>query len=250
MRRSIAAVVFVALFATGCGNSLNAMDPAQSLGINPVIGLPVPIPGGQDATPLPSAGPLPPIGSSCQGGGSQHICLALKYVAYVAPGGGPVIDESQAIANVQAMNDLWRQCDVGFQMEQYVAASPASHQLNFETSSYQELDQVRRAFVDGSELVVVTTGTWNRSGSLGTSAANAWTAMPGGGPYGTVMEEPVGGFANIIAHELGHYLGLPHVSDVTDLMNPVIYSNSMQLTSEQCALGRSAAAFFWKRMYR
>jgi hypothetical protein len=75
--------------------------------------------------------------------------------------------------------------------------------------------------------------------------------MPGGGgPFGAILERPVASFANIIAHELGHYLNLYHVSDATDIMNPIIYSSSTKLTSSQCATARSAASFFWSKMYR
>lgn len=235
----------------GCQAPAGSMDPALLLGGDPVIGQAGPILSGTSPGPGPVSPPSAPIGSSCQGGGSSQICLALKYVVYVDPStGAPVVSESTAVSHVQAINQLWDQCGVQFQMERYLAVRPADYQLNFQTASYDELDQVRTAFADGGEMLVVTTGTWDRSGTLGATSANAWTAMPGSGPHGTVLEQPVSGFSNIIAHELGHYLNLLHVTDETDLMNPIIYAESSALSGDQCGNVRAAAAFFWPQMYR
>jgi hypothetical protein len=177
--------------------------------------------------------------------------LALKYVVYLNPDTRePVVTQARALANVHAVNQVWQQCGVHFQIEQFATVNPTDYGLNYLTVSYAELDSVRAAFADNGEMLVVTTGTWDRSGTLGSTAANAWTAMPGAGPHGTVMERPVSSFANIIAHELGHYMNLHHVDDEADLMNPIIYSNSGGLNSDQCATVRSAIAFFWPQMYR
>ena len=74
--------------------------------------------------------------------------------------------------------------------------------------------------------------------------------MPGGSPYGVVIEKPMGNFPNIVAHALGHYLNLDQVNDRTDVMNPVIDSGSTRLTRTQCNTARSAANYFWTRMQR
>jgi predicted Zn-dependent protease len=65
-------------------------------------------------------------------------------------------------------------------------------------------------------------------------SANAWTAMPGQTPSGAVLESRVADNANIIAHEVGHYLSLDHTSDQSNLMNPIIYDNSTTITEQQC----------------
>ena len=37
----------------------------------------------------------------------------------------------------------------------------------------------------------------------------------------------------VTAHEAGHYLGLNHVNDTTNLMNPVVFSTASGLTADQ-----------------
>jgi hypothetical protein len=70
---------------------------------------------------------------------------------------------------------------------------------------------------------------------------NAWTAMPGSSPSGTVIEGRVAAYPEMIAHELGHYLNLEHVKDATDLMNPIIYRTSTRLSPDQCENVRKTA---------
>jgi hypothetical protein len=225
------------------------MDPGRLLGTDLIAGRPGPILSGVGEKPGPTTLPLPPVGDTCARNGG--ICLALKYVSYLDPTrDAPITDRASAIANVRSINALWGQCGVGFQIEQYLAVRPEEHGLNFATGSTAELDRIRENFADNGELLVVTTGQWDRAGTLGDSLANAWTTMPGGGIHGVVLEEPVAGYTNIIGHELGHYLNLLHVRDELALMNPVIYANSLALSAEQCSIVRSAAAFFWARMYR
>ena len=58
---------------------------------------------------------------------------------------------------------------------------------------------------------------------------------------GAVLEAEVADNSNIVAHELGHYLNLDHVSDQTNLMNPVIYGYSKGLSENQCEEMRQTA---------
>ncbi|MGK5082624.1 matrixin family metalloprotease, partial [Bdellovibrionota bacterium FG-1] len=200
----------------------------------------------------PSATPTgaPIVGDSCQSSDPQHLCVALKYVPYLDGNGAPVVTSAQAIANVTAINKVWAQCNIGFQIDEFVPANPKDFGFSFQTANLSELDPIRTAFDDDHTLLVVTTGTWNRSGTLGNTGANAWTNMPGSGPYGAILEQPVGTNANIVAHELGHYLNLDHVSNLPQLMNPIIYDTSTQLTATECATARSAVTGYWKKMMR
>ena len=189
-------------------------------------------------------------GTSCATGDPNQICLALKYVVYADSAGNEVVSRDIALKNVVAINKIWSPCRIAFQIDEYIAVLPKDFGLLFNPANSIEMIGIRRSQVDDATLLVVTTGTWNRDGSLGATGANAWTSMPEEGPYGVVLERPVGDFSNIIAHELGHYLNLGHMDDANDLMNPVIYNASTQLTALQCEKARLAAGTYWQRMLR
>jgi hypothetical protein len=246
----LASIAFAASAAlAGCGGAPGGLGPGRMFATDSVVGLPPPIFGDVSQPTAPTSPPLPPIGDACSGSG--RICLALKYVSYLRPGdSSPVADREDAIRDVRAINSLWSQCGLSFQIESYQEARPESHGLNFGTRDMAELERIRKVFADRAQLLVVMTGEWDRTGSLGNSSANAWTTLPGSVAHGAVVEEPVVGFSNLLAHELGHYMSLLHVRDDHALMNPVIYSNSMALSAEQCSIVRSAAAYFWPKMYR
>jgi hypothetical protein len=176
--------------------------------------------------------------------------LAIRYVAFDDPSGRPALPRAAAEASVRSVNRIWAQCGISFQLEQYRPVAPADYRLEFGLADMAELDDVRNAFAEDDALLVVVTGKWRRSGSLGESAANAWTSMPGGPPYGAILEAPVAGFAGLVAHELGHYLGLSHERDVRDLMSSIIYTDSTRLTPGECSTARAVADADWKRMER
>jgi hypothetical protein len=179
-------------------------------------------------------------------GDSDHsqLCVALKYVAY-SGGSSPqaMVSRNQASYDVSQVNSIWSQCRIEFFVEEYAAINPSSRGLAYQPASDAELQRIRSSFGDSSRLLVVTTGTW--SGELGAAAANAWTVLPSVGPFGVVMEAMAGAISNLIAHELGHYLNLEHAEDVYNAMNPIIYTNSLNLTEAQCAEARATAISFW-----
>lgn len=202
------------------------------------------------------AGDIPPgtvdpdQGSGCAGKKPNQICLALKYLVFKNSSGTPVVSQTGADGIVSEVNSIWEQCGIYFTLEKYLAIDPNDYHLEYRTANYSDLTEIRNLFSDSNTLLVATTGTWNRYGSLGNTGANAWTSMPGSDPYGAILESPVSTNSNIIAHELGHYLNLLHVSDSYALMNPIIYSNSMNIYSSQCSTARSAALYFWQNMLR
>jgi hypothetical protein len=174
----------------------------------------------------------------------------MKYVVYADSSGNSVVSRDALVSNVAVIDMLWSQCNLGFQIDDLVVADAVSYGLNFNPSNNEELDQARSVFSTSDEILVITTGTWNRAGSLGSTGANAWANMPGSYVTGVVMEAPVGAYPNLIAHELGHYLNLGHASDSTNVMNPIIYSNSTQISEQQCASARAAARYWWSSMLR
>jgi hypothetical protein len=220
----------IAVTAAGC-------DPGAILGLSGDAGSTQFVPNYNEAPPAHQAG-LP-----CGDPDNTHLCIALNYVTYQDSSGQPIVNRAQATSNVQNINTVWDQCHVQFYLENYTAADPVNYKLDFAPSTSDELGNVRSAFTDHSRLTVVTTGQW--TGQLGSQAPNAWTEMPPVGPFGTVLEASVADVGNLIAHELGHYLNLQHVTDVYDVMNPVVYSNSINLTDDQCSMARATAISFW-----
>jgi hypothetical protein len=175
-------------------------------------------------------------------------CLSLRYVSYLDDGGESVLSAVRAQDNLDAINEVFDQCRIQFQVDHFTVVRPDSVDLNFNTETSEELFKIRSKFKDEDSLLVVNTGDW--SGSLGEGSANAWTMMPGTAPYGAILEESVANYPNIIAHELGHYLGLDHVDDSTQLMNPVIHSYSTELSEEECDIARDAIRIHWRAMTR
>ncbi|MFZ9596579.1 MAG: matrixin family metalloprotease [Bdellovibrionia bacterium] len=188
------------------------------------------------------------VGPSCRSQTGDLICLGLRYVVYEDDQGRALLTPSEVIKNLRAINQSWSSCGIQFQVDEYWSIFPEKMGLNLFPANESELPEIRNAFLSDSQLLVVTTQSWNRDGSLGHTAANAWTSLPGEVPYGVVMEDSVGAFPNLIAHELGHYLNLLHVEDQQNLMNPVIYTDSFALDSQQCEEARGAAHQFWKKM--
>lgn len=193
------------------------------------------------------------VGDSCRSSEPGKVCLALKYVVYRDPEDGQAIEDEKAVLrNLEAINRLWSPCEVQFQIDSYHAIVPSEHQLRYRTANYSELQDIRKRFQSDRELLIVTTGNWDRSGSLGNSWANAWTMLPGPGGdlYGAILERRVGATPNVAAHELGHYLSLDHVDDQKFLMSPLLSENSIRLSRDECRSARWAVRAFWKKMMR
>jgi hypothetical protein len=189
-----------------------------------------------------------PLSEPC--GHSHMLCLGIKYVSYVDRRGDEVESELGAIRDVEFANQLWRECGIQFQLDQYQNIRPQEYQLSYRTRNYDELNQIRSTFAQPGELLVVATGAWDRSGSLGNSWANAWTNLPGERLYGVVLEQNVSDYPQILAHELGHYLSLDHSRDARSLMYPIVSRYSARLSRQECRSARWAARTYWREMMR
>lgn len=209
-------------------------------------GAPTASSGGNGGVTQTGGNPNVAVGESCTSGDSNKICLAVHFVTYTDSSGTPTATQNQAATIIHEMNTLWSQCDIGFQIENYDPEDPTKYGLSYGAASQNELNQIRGQFSNpNDELLGVTTGPWG-------TTVNAWTAMPGESVYGAVMEASIVTYGNgiIYGHEFGHYLGLDHVSDTSNLMNPVIYTTSTTLTSSQCQTARDTANSYWSAMLR
>ena len=190
------------------------------------------------------------MGSSCKSGDPTQVCLGLKYVVYKSTKGQDVVSSENVVKVIEEVNQIWKQCSIAFQVDEYIPAQVESYKLNFSPANNAELEDIRKAFQDNDTLLVTTTGKWDRSGSLGNTGANAWASMPGELLYGVVLESTVGTFSNIIAHELGHYLNLDHEGDTSNLLSAIIGDYSKKLTQSQCAQAHATISKYWQRMVR
>jgi len=238
----------------GCGHSISSADLA---GLSPGVGAPSSPAGGGLASiptnpPSVGGGVSSRVGAlpGCHSNDSTQLCLALNYVVFSSPNGDPVVTAPIVYSGVSAINQIWEQCKIQFQVDQLLFVEPQKFHLPFHSSENSDLDEIRKQFMNHSTLLVVTTGKWDRNGSLGSTGANAWTTTPGENFYGAILEAPVGDYPNLIAHELGHYLNLDHVDDADELMNPMIYRRSTQLTQSECEVAQSAIQSYWRAMLR
>lgn len=169
----------------------------------------------------------------------NHLSLAVRFVSYVDDTTGEPVMSGEGIHQLtREMNQILRPCNLSYIAETIELVRPGDVGLPFNLASMSDLTPARERFDLPSELVVIYTGAWNH-GTMG--AGNAWTTLPGTSPSGAVVEEPVATSAVVVAHELGHYLSLDHVDDPANLLNPISYETSTELTQQQCQAMRNAA---------
>ena len=193
-------------------------------------------------TPLVSL-PTPPQEPTCVSTDSHSICIAVKVVSYKDSRGVPALSQKGAEIVVQEISDIWKACDIGFQVEEYVAIDPTAYGLQYGAGSANELQQIRQKFSNDKTFFLGVTGSW-------TTSAIAWTALPGGGPYGAVVDADYAADRVAVGHEIGHYQGLDHNNTSGNLMYPIVYSNDTTLTTAQCNFARQTDQVYWQAMLR
>ncbi|MBU6374709.1 MAG: matrixin family metalloprotease [Bdellovibrionales bacterium] len=180
---------------------------------------------------------------------SRRIDLAVKIVAH-SDSRGPALSIFETKALMESLNKVWSQCNIRFKLEDYLVTTDDREVLTKSPQSMSDLPLIRAAFDPGNRFLVVVTGDWGKNGDIARQGADAWTTMPGNPPYGVVLDRTVSHNSNIVAHELGHYLGLFHHQDAMNLLSPVVSVSSRKLSADQCFRARAAAQNNWQKMIR
>jgi hypothetical protein len=115
--------------------------------------------------------------------------------------------------------------------------------LSYGAASENELGTIRQQFSDDKTFLLAATGPWN-------TATIAWTEMPGGGPYGSIVDADYATDPVAVAHELGHYQGLDHDPNLGNVMYAIVYPQDTALTSTQCQAAQSTNTQYWQAMLR
>jgi len=160
------------------------------------------------------------------------------------------MDLAAARELVAGMNGIWSQCGINFRLENFEELEPKNVGLPFTTQYMSELPEIRGTLQSSNQLLVVLTGRWGSAGDINNSGADAWTTLPGSPPYGAIIDEPVADNTNIVAHEIGHYLGLLHLSNRSNLLSPIVGASSRGLSASQCSVARATARGQWAAMVR
>ena len=180
---------------------------------------------------------------SCKSSDPEFQCLGLRLVSYDSESGGTVITKSEANELVSGLNRVWSTCKIGFELDSYDHVNPITRGLSMNPNWRNEGSQIRSAFNDQQNLLVVAVGNFSAS-------TIAVTEMPGFGPYGTLVESNYAQNSLTVGHELGHYMGLYHIRNSSNLMNPYIGPHTELLSQSQCAIARSTNSRFWTQMLK
>ncbi|MGK5085236.1 matrixin family metalloprotease [Bdellovibrionota bacterium FG-1] len=237
--RAFSCLVSLVMAFSGCNSDLLGLDS-----ISPTGGGGAPS-GGADGgpAPTPSGSPIGQKESVCVSSDPNHICLGLKLVSYMDALGVPTVNRADATSLVGEMNQIWSACNIAFQLDEYEAVDPTVSGLSYGSQSESELYDIRKIYGDAVTMLVTVTGPW-------VGKTIAWTTMPGGGPFGTIVEAQYGHNPMTVGHELGHYQGLYHIKNSTNLMSPYIGSNTSGLTVSQCDIARQTDEQDWQAMMR
>ena len=191
-------------------------------------------------------------------GSDETLTIAVRYLAFTDSTGKAVAEQAAAQQMVEGMSRYWRQCNIQFALEEFKAIDAGSINARYNPSNYSELDEMRMATQNDSQLTLIGTGVWNRSGSLGNSGSNCYSSFPGDRAEGIVCEFKSAAKDFMMAHEVGHWLNLRHTNSPTtdavddthsgnvanNLMDHVVAASHGDMTAGQCYRAREAIGSF------
>lgn len=200
--------------------------------------------GGTTGTTGGTGGTTSSLGPTCAGGSAQY-CIGLNYYVFDDSSGNPIVPQSTAVSMVEQANTIWAQCNIQFQMESFQDVNASTYGVSSASASEADMTTLFTAFSSTTDFDILSF-----SGTV-PSGADAWTEEAGSGtPYGTIMDLSCDDYSPILAHELGHWLGLEDNSDTSNLMDLVVYSSPDTLTSDQCTTAIQTIQQYWTAMVR
>lgn len=171
-------------------------------------------------------------------------CLVLS--VYVAP--GSTLNQVEFNTNWRTLINLYRRCGINFAFRFRDASGlPIFNRLNGPIvnpgvfpcgTTYQNLHPYFKAWL------AFRPGSFPRDIAIyyvkGPLIGGVVGCAPFITPTGVAVVVTNGAPVQTLAHEIGHVLGLGHVNDVNNLMNPILFPSALQLTDSQCAIARNS----------
>jgi hypothetical protein len=185
----------------------------------------------------------------------RPIRLALRYFlrSDTVEVASATVDSRRVALLFEEIDRIWVRCAISFEpsLERPQEFEGVPGDL-WRPRTLEDLFSLRRTLGRWRALLVAVVGDWTRGADSRLREADAWTAMPGSVGHGVVVRWGEHLNSRLLAHELGHYLGLRHRENGEEdeggpraLMAPRVYRRSIDITPTECRLARKVAVDRW-----